>query len=281
VQVRRMTVQDFVKVHIWGNEYSLERSEIHGRELGRPVDKFSNILDLDGLSLKHRKALPYVKACAKIDERYYPEVLGHTYVVNAPWIFSVFWSIVRPWLDPVTASKISVLGSDYKKELLKHYDADQLPVEYGGTCECDGGCVPVASPREIEEVLVAQEAKIQLQQVTIKAGNSFSVVHQCPQYGTACRYYFRTDNHDVRFQIVFTPSDAKDQPITIFRNSKVTCNKTPEKETFDVYKAGVLRITWDNTYSYWTDKVLYQQVLFEDHDEPVEPDPEEKFPING
>lgn len=37
------------------------------------------------------------------------------------------------WIDPVTVSKIFILGSSYKKELLKQIPIENLPVKYGGT----------------------------------------------------------------------------------------------------------------------------------------------------
>ena len=47
----------------------------------------------------------------------------------------MFWSIVSAWIDPVTRAKFIILGSDYQEKLLELIDADQLPVEYGGTCD--------------------------------------------------------------------------------------------------------------------------------------------------
>lgn len=66
--------------------------------------------------------------------------IGKFYLINAPWGFSTVWSIVKRWLDPVTVSKISILGSSYQPELLKQIPKENLPSKFGGECRCEGGC---------------------------------------------------------------------------------------------------------------------------------------------
>ena len=70
-----------------------------------------------------------VKFIVDCFQNYYPETLGHCYILNAPWIFWGFWKVVKMWLDPVVASKITfsndpldILGPVIdKKYLLKAY----------------------------------------------------------------------------------------------------------------------------------------------------------------
>ncbi|KAG6830982.1 hypothetical protein H0H87_006633 [Tephrocybe sp. NHM501043] len=72
----------------------------------------------------------------------YVHSMGQLAIVNAPSIFPLIWSMIKPWLSKETAEKVDVLGSDYKDVLLKLIDADCLPSSLGGTCECTeyGGC---------------------------------------------------------------------------------------------------------------------------------------------
>ena len=51
-------------------------------------------------------------------------------------LFSVIWAVVKPWLDKKTRSKITIVGSSYKKMLLKDVDAENLPPFLGGCCKC-------------------------------------------------------------------------------------------------------------------------------------------------
>ena len=66
--------------------------------------------------------------------------IGKFFLINAPWGFSTVWTIVKRWLDPVTVSKISILGSSYQAELLKQIPKENLPSKFGGECRCEGGC---------------------------------------------------------------------------------------------------------------------------------------------
>ena len=63
------------------------------------------------------------------------------FIINAPMLFTSVWYLLTPLMDEVTYNKITILGSDYKKELLKFIDAENLPEIYGGKCNCINGCL--------------------------------------------------------------------------------------------------------------------------------------------
>jgi hypothetical protein len=111
------------------------------RTVGHPVETFCTILDLQGVSLSNfYRVREYVMAAAAIGQDRYPEIMGKFYIINAPWAFSAVWSIIKVWLDEVTVSKIDIIGSTYRDKLLAQIPAENLPKEFGGTCECIGGC---------------------------------------------------------------------------------------------------------------------------------------------
>ncbi|KAG1740344.1 CRAL-TRIO domain-containing protein [Suillus lakei] len=82
----------------------------------------------------------YVNEASKIGQDRYPECMGKFYIINAPWGFSAVWSLIKPWLDEVTVSKIEILGSSYQQKLLQDIRAEDLPADLGGMCKCTGGC---------------------------------------------------------------------------------------------------------------------------------------------
>jgi hypothetical protein len=111
------------------------------RKAGQLLETCCTIMDLNGVGLGNAKSVfGYVQQASAMSNNYYPERLGRMYLINAPWGFDWVWSMVKGFLDPVTASKIHVLGRGYKKELLAQIPAENLPVEFGGSCKCPSGC---------------------------------------------------------------------------------------------------------------------------------------------
>jgi hypothetical protein len=111
------------------------------RKSGRLLETCCTIMDLKGVGImKAPSVYSYVKQASALSQNYYPERLGHLFLINAPWGFSSVFSVVRGFLDPVTVQKIHVLGSNYQKELLDQVPAENLPEIFGGTCNCPGGC---------------------------------------------------------------------------------------------------------------------------------------------
>jgi len=111
------------------------------RACGHPVETVCTILDLGNIGLSgFYQVKNYVMQAASIGQDRYPECMGKFYIINAPWAFSAVWAIIKPWLDEVTVSKVDILGSGYKDTLLKQIPSDCLPKEFGGICECPGGC---------------------------------------------------------------------------------------------------------------------------------------------
>jgi CRAL/TRIO domain len=111
------------------------------RTVGHPVETFCTIMDLQGVSLSNfYRVKDYVMATASLGQNRYPEIMGKFYIINAPWAFSAVWTIIKPWLDEVTASKIDIVGTAYRDKLLAQIPVENLPKDFGGTCECVGGC---------------------------------------------------------------------------------------------------------------------------------------------
>ncbi|KAJ3304717.1 cytosolic factor, phosphatidylinositol/phosphatidylcholine transfer protein [Kappamyces sp. JEL0829] len=108
---------------------------------GKEISQGLVILDLLNAPLSQFNSIRLlIGELSSISSNYYPETLGKMVIINAPWLFTAIWTVVRAMLDERTAAKISVLGSNYQKELLSLIHAENLPTYLGGTCQCRGGC---------------------------------------------------------------------------------------------------------------------------------------------
>ncbi|EDO14505.1 hypothetical protein Kpol_257p2 [Vanderwaltozyma polyspora DSM 70294] len=139
-EMLKITSQErMLKNLVWEYEafvkYRLPASSRYSKNL---VETSCTILDLKGISISSfYNVIGYVKEASVIGQNYYPERMGKFYIINAPFGFSTGFRLFKPFLDPVTVSKISVLGSSYKKELLKQIPEENLPVKFGGKSVVD------------------------------------------------------------------------------------------------------------------------------------------------
>lgn len=141
--LNKVTSEDrLLKYLVWQYEKVLyERFPACSAAVGQPVETSCTILDLKGVGISSfYQVKDYVGKASKIGQDYYPECMGKFYIINAPMLFSTVWSFVKPWLDEVTVAKIAILGSSYKGPLLEQIPAENLPTEFGGSCQCAGGC---------------------------------------------------------------------------------------------------------------------------------------------
>ncbi|KAI8821469.1 CRAL-TRIO domain-containing protein [Fimicolochytrium jonesii] len=135
-------IDRMLKNHVYEYEKLVQyRLPACSKKYGKYIEQSCTILDLKGVSLMQFPSVAnLVKQVSGIAQNHYPEMLGKMYIINAPMLFTGVWSVVKGFLDEVTVSKISILGSRYKSSLLETIDESSLPKFFGGTCECPGGC---------------------------------------------------------------------------------------------------------------------------------------------
>lgn len=150
------------------------RSEIGSQRAGHEIHQVVSIIDCVGIGLSGRKMLKvrktsrkqvventirrlefdylfrvcfcfvvtqFFKVTSVIDQDFYPETLHSMYFVNCPSIFPIIWNICKGFIDVKTQQKIKILGHDLSP-MIADLGEDCLPVEFGGKCQCKGGCIP-------------------------------------------------------------------------------------------------------------------------------------------
>lgn len=134
-EMLKITTQErMLKNLVWEYEaFTNHRLLACSRKEGALVETSCTIMDLKGISLSAiSQVIGYVREASQIGQDYYPERMGKFYCINSPFGFSTAFRLFKPFLDPVTVSKIHILGSSYSKELLKQIPAENLPTKFGG-----------------------------------------------------------------------------------------------------------------------------------------------------
>lgn len=101
-------------------------------------DYFIFLVDLKGLSVSKILSSDIIKIAKLLTTSTadnFPEMMCKTFFINSPYMFTFAWKIARIWLDEKVVNKISILGTDYKKQLYQHVEEDKLPESCGGTCK--------------------------------------------------------------------------------------------------------------------------------------------------
>lgn len=252
--VAYLTDNELITGHIWGQEYQIQRCAEQSQKLGKHIDSWTVIMDLKGLGWSHKELMKFTQIISQIDQDYYPERLGQMFIVNPPWIFNALFAIVKPWLDPATKAKIHVLGSDFKAKLLQHIDAEQLPAEYGGSCNtCTEGCMPVTDVKQFQEDLKKSEEGLELKTHTIGARKTFQLKLRGGDQAVFS-WFFKTTSHDVSFGVDFEADSG--EKICVTKPARVEAHKNPIQSSWACKGSGMVVLTWDNSHSWFTSNPL-------------------------
>ncbi|XP_073025541.1 SEC14 cytosolic factor-like [Primulina eburnea] len=118
----------YVQSHIQMNEYR-DRVILPSatKKFGRYIGTCIKILDMTGLKLAALNQIKLLSAISTIDDLNYPEKTDTYYIVNAPYIFTACWKVVKPLLHERTRKKVQILSGSGRDELLKIMDYESLP----------------------------------------------------------------------------------------------------------------------------------------------------------
>ncbi|XP_077215037.1 phosphatidylinositol/phosphatidylcholine transfer protein SFH1-like [Tasmannia lanceolata] len=124
----KASVHYYVQSHIQINEYR-DRVVLPSatRKHERHIDTCLKVLDMTGLKLSALSQIKLLTIISTIDDLNYPEKTDTYYIVNAPYIFSACWKVVKPLLQERTRRRVQVLQGCGRDELLKIMDYASLP----------------------------------------------------------------------------------------------------------------------------------------------------------
>ena len=81
-------------------------------------------------------------------------------MINAPSLLPYIWNLAKPYLDVKTQEKVFIVGGVAQmREVMQSLGLDAIPAEYGGKCQCEGGCIPtLAHDAQHDDEVKAYEA---------------------------------------------------------------------------------------------------------------------------
>ena len=122
--------QDCLNYCIWRNETSHAIMEACSSPGTAAHHQFYAILDSQNLGwrLLSPTAIGIFQKMYKQDERHWPDRVKGVIIINAPWLFSRLWSLIKHFVNPYTKSLIQIVSArDSLATLTRYVDEDQIP----------------------------------------------------------------------------------------------------------------------------------------------------------
>jgi len=269
--LRSCRKSDFMKFALYCFETGGRHVLNISAQTGVPVNQFLLLFDLDGLSMMqvaYKEGFDLFLEMTKIMEANYPEGLGHCLAINAPPVFTLAWSMIRPLLRGTTQSKIHIFGrTGWQERLRELVEQDQLPEHWGGGLQgpdgnpynapevCIGGEVPSHYYQPVPEVekLVAHGCRLQVR----RAGRKEHRV-EVSKPGATISWRFCTRGYDVGFAVFRELAGGGREELVL--RERVYCHLVVEAGKLLCDVPAVYILEFDNSYSYFHSKEVHLDV---------------------
>ncbi|XP_048508641.1 SEC14-like protein 2 isoform X2 [Athalia rosae] len=264
---------DMMKATIQQLESYLKICAEQSKKHGPVANQLTVIFDMEDFNLRQyawRPAGEVVIGLIQMYEANYPEILKMCYIINAPKVFALAFSIVKNFLNEYTLSKIQIYKADpdkWKAALLRTIPVDQIPKHFGGSLTdpdgnpklltkiCQGGKVPkhmYTSKADKEKI------NDDLETATIKKGDKLTLDFLAAEEGSFLRWEFRSEGHDIKFGIIMKNDDgAQSEIIPLHR---VPAHQMDEIGVITCKAPATYSVIFDNTYSIMRNKKIHYSV---------------------
>ena len=127
--------ESMLRYHIWEQEVASRLCYEQSLKTRTIIETVTVVLDVKGLTLSSISSdfRAMMNGIIKMDQDMYPETLGKIVIINAPSVFPMIFGLLKPLLDPITAAKINIKGTDHKALLDSSIGLGFLPENYCGT----------------------------------------------------------------------------------------------------------------------------------------------------
>jgi hypothetical protein len=235
-----------------------------------PVTQCVIIVDFEGFGLRQLTSYMSVQTLMEAVSRFegnHPEILKAMYFVNAPRVFSIFFSIIKPLMSARTLGKLEIFTSNankWKPAIKTHIKEDQLPVAFGGTnpSSCKFlykgfSFAPNASNRTSNGNGNADEKFIT---VEVPAGKDFKLEYDITQANTKMEWTFKSDSYDIGFSVLQNEGE-------IVPYKRCNSHEVNQAGTLNCEKLGTYTLVFDNKYSQYRGKTVHYSIEVNEPDD--------------
>lgn len=279
----------FTGLDVWGLLHSVSKTDVirnilkhlenylviakkQSLEHGPNASKVVVIFDLDGFTIRQyawKPAAELVFTLLQVYEANYPEILKICYIVNAPRVFTLAFSVIKKFMHEYTISKIKIFGSDTKKwhaQVLTTVDKDQLPVYYGGTMVDEAGdpkCGLIVHqggkvPKSCYSRNPSSDSEKEYKRVTIKTGEKHVVDLLCSDNDSVLKWECGVDSHEIKFLIKRRDEEGNETIV----HGPTKLNEGPtDVGVIAVNGPATYSVVFDNKSAFLRNKKVFYDVL--------------------
>ncbi|KAG1670153.1 SEC14-like protein 1 [Nymphon striatum] len=232
--IKSIGEEGLLKLTLYICEEGLRQAEESTRRLGKPVSSISCIVDFEGLNMRHlwRPGVRALLRIIEIVEANYPETLGRVFIVKAPRVFPILWTLVSTFINEDTKSKFmfhsgtECFCTPGSGGLVDYIERSEIPDFLGGECKapiCGGGLIPKTmymSEEEYEKMRCEDNPLCEdsiYQSVSLSKGQVHEIVIQNDDIGSVICWDFDVMKEDILFLVLKTsrplPIDPSNPPI--------------------------------------------------------------------
>jgi CRAL/TRIO domain len=96
-------------------------------------EKIVLLIDFDGFTMSKSASLSTSRHTLDILQKRYPERMKRSFIMSPPMMFKAFWTLIKPFIDPVTKTKIVFCTSTGQEVLDTVHHSDTLELRAYGT----------------------------------------------------------------------------------------------------------------------------------------------------
>lgn len=263
---------DFIRMILRHLENYLAISRKQAEQHGPNASKITVIFDLEGFNIRQyawKPAAELVFSLLQLYEANYPEILKICFIINAPKVFALAFSVVKKFMHEYTISKIKIHGSDTKKwqaQILQIVDKDQIPVHFGGTMVDENGDTRCSSivkpggkiPKQYYTKNPTSETEKEYNRITIKTGEKHSIDMLCMEKDSVLKWEFGVDSHDIKFLIKRRDEEGNE---TVVHGPRKVAEGPVDIGILPVSGPATYSVIFDNKSAFLRNKKVYYDVL--------------------